>query len=724
MTTNSVNNMEDTDMAECDGEKVVTMMDVLQEEQDFEDDANAVLGASDEKNCTYSKGYIKRQALYACLTCCSEAKYDPTKRAGVCLACSLNCHENHELVELYTKRNFRCDCGNPKFNSHPCHFTPNKNDLNEDNNYNQNFSGLYCTCHRPYPDPDSTIEDDEMIQCIICEDWLHSVHLEAAVPGIDQYSEMVCKACMDKNEFLHDYSHLAVNIELEYQDVNVGINGNDSKLHNGDIHTVKLINGTADDSSLDTSVNPTDNMDVDTQTQENKFSAENMEKSTTETSVESSNKEKESDVAMSNENREKPLQNNADINTEAKTDLTTDTTLEEHPKPNEDTLNESTTKVEEKSEETANVNSDEAMNISEEGATNVTAAQTENTTETQAPPKTQSENVEEPKDSLDIENKTEDEAQQEVEPEKREKNLESEKPSQKNQNNEFSVTSDETENNLGNDKDEIQKKDSDAKQEEITTTTTADDVETKTNSAENDTNDINKDSSNSKNIELTTNVTNEIDNIETDISSDVLSKSETNEECNESPENVIKPLEANTEESNEIENKTEENKEMKRKLSIEEDTPVDNNLVKKPKLNEETCIRPKGVKKVHKGATFWPSNLRQKLCTCSECLSMYKDLCVLFLTDSEDTVFAYETLGKERVDGRATQYEKGLEALSSLDRIQQINALTEYNKMKDKLLDFLKSFKDRKEVVKEEDIKAFFAGMKPKREPDGVYFCR
>jgi len=35
--------------------------------------------------------------------------------AGICLACSYKCHEGHDLVELYTKRNFRCDCGNSKF---------------------------------------------------------------------------------------------------------------------------------------------------------------------------------------------------------------------------------------------------------------------------------------------------------------------------------------------------------------------------------------------------------------------------------------------------------------------------------------------------------------------------------------------------------------------------------------------------------------------------------
>ena len=32
-------------------------------------------------------------------------------KAGICLACSLKCHDGHDLFELYTKRNFRCDCG-------------------------------------------------------------------------------------------------------------------------------------------------------------------------------------------------------------------------------------------------------------------------------------------------------------------------------------------------------------------------------------------------------------------------------------------------------------------------------------------------------------------------------------------------------------------------------------------------------------------------------------
>ena len=46
-----------------------------------------------------SQGYVNRQALYACGTC------SPTDEdlAGICLACSLECHDGHELFELYTK---------------------------------------------------------------------------------------------------------------------------------------------------------------------------------------------------------------------------------------------------------------------------------------------------------------------------------------------------------------------------------------------------------------------------------------------------------------------------------------------------------------------------------------------------------------------------------------------------------------------------------------------
>ena len=43
---------------------------------------------------------MERQAVFSCVTC------DPMHEnvAGVCYACSLKCHQEHELIELYTKR--------------------------------------------------------------------------------------------------------------------------------------------------------------------------------------------------------------------------------------------------------------------------------------------------------------------------------------------------------------------------------------------------------------------------------------------------------------------------------------------------------------------------------------------------------------------------------------------------------------------------------------------
>ena len=48
-----------TNRESVEEESGVTMVDVLQDEQDLEDDANAVLGGADDKNCTYSQGKTK-----------------------------------------------------------------------------------------------------------------------------------------------------------------------------------------------------------------------------------------------------------------------------------------------------------------------------------------------------------------------------------------------------------------------------------------------------------------------------------------------------------------------------------------------------------------------------------------------------------------------------------------------------------------------------------------
>uniref|UniRef100_K3XB02 UBR-type domain-containing protein n=1 Tax=Globisporangium ultimum (strain ATCC 200006 / CBS 805.95 / DAOM BR144) TaxID=431595 RepID=K3XB02_GLOUD len=196
----------DANGAEEDEEVVVTLADVLHEDAMLTEAADAVLGNSSTTDCSYAMGYM-RQALYACLTCTPESE-DESKRAGVCLACTYNCHEGHILIELYTKRNFRCDCGNDKFpKEHPCKLLSGKAPQNERNVYSQNFTGKYCSCHRPYPDPEATAPE-VMVQCVVCEDWLHDVHIfsDGDVSQIpDDFDDFICVACMAKHPFLLAY---------------------------------------------------------------------------------------------------------------------------------------------------------------------------------------------------------------------------------------------------------------------------------------------------------------------------------------------------------------------------------------------------------------------------------------------------------------------------------------------------------------------------------------
>ncbi|KAI4372638.1 hypothetical protein MLD38_010842 [Melastoma candidum] len=187
-------------------ESTISIQEYLNEVEEQELEADLVLGGDEGKDCTYAKGYLKRQAIFSCLTC------TPDGNAGVCTACSLSCHDGHEIVELWTKRNFRCDCGNSKFGEFFCKLYANKDVENVENSYNHNFKGAYCTCGRPYPDPD--LEDQvEMIQCCVCEDWFHEEHIglptSEEIPRDDEgeplYEDFICQECSRACLFLASY---------------------------------------------------------------------------------------------------------------------------------------------------------------------------------------------------------------------------------------------------------------------------------------------------------------------------------------------------------------------------------------------------------------------------------------------------------------------------------------------------------------------------------------
>ena len=103
---------------------------------------------------------------------------------------------------------------------------------------------------------------------------------------------------------------------------------------------------------------------------------------------------------------------------------------------------------------------------------------------------------------------------------------------------------------------------------------------------------------------------------------------------------------------------------------------------------------------------------------------MYEEHKLSYLLDPLDSVQAYEEAGK--ASRGETQYEKGMKALASLGHVQQLNAIEEYNNMKENLKQYLQKFVENKKIVREEDIKEFFTEMKSQKRSKVVVpsFCR
>lgn len=90
------------------------------------------------------------QKLYTCTTCYPS---DETHAPVVfCEACAVKCHPpHHELVDLYSKRNYKCDCGTSACALlSPCSFLKSKQDITNDNVYSANLLNRYCFCEKPY----------------------------------------------------------------------------------------------------------------------------------------------------------------------------------------------------------------------------------------------------------------------------------------------------------------------------------------------------------------------------------------------------------------------------------------------------------------------------------------------------------------------------------------------------------------------------------------------
>ncbi|KIJ62258.1 hypothetical protein HYDPIDRAFT_114743 [Hydnomerulius pinastri MD-312] len=136
-----------------------SLNDLIASQEDLLQEAALAL-PHEFSRCTFSLGPI-RQAVYLCLTCATPR--------GICSSCSIACHTDHEQVELFPKRNFRCDCPTDAI-PHACTLNKGIEVENSTNEYGQNFRALFCRCSKPY---DPKTERETMIQCLACEDWFH-----------------------------------------------------------------------------------------------------------------------------------------------------------------------------------------------------------------------------------------------------------------------------------------------------------------------------------------------------------------------------------------------------------------------------------------------------------------------------------------------------------------------------------------------------------------------
>ena len=136
-------------------EESLSLPDVLASQAALEAEAREAIPFS-FTTCTYSLASIEdRQPLYSCLSC----RPTPDARLAVCAGCSVACHADCELVELFSRRDFVCDCGTTRVGKGKgkarCTLTLREGDPPDaGNRYDRNFDGVFCVCGVRY-DPET-----------------------------------------------------------------------------------------------------------------------------------------------------------------------------------------------------------------------------------------------------------------------------------------------------------------------------------------------------------------------------------------------------------------------------------------------------------------------------------------------------------------------------------------------------------------------------------------
>ncbi|KAI5840438.1 hypothetical protein DFP73DRAFT_517259 [Morchella snyderi] len=193
-----------------DSQNSVTAMDYINSQLALESEAREIMPYAFD-SCTNALGPL-RQPVFSCKTCQVPTESLPkfaefvTKgAAGICYSCSISCHGDHELVEIFNKRDVVCDCGTDRMpQGSSCDLRKVAGEKGRvGNRYCHNYWGRFCWCDMDY-DPES--EKGTMYQCLLgdaCgEDWFHDGCIvgEKNAEKVPKVEEAVAAAVEGKQE--------------------------------------------------------------------------------------------------------------------------------------------------------------------------------------------------------------------------------------------------------------------------------------------------------------------------------------------------------------------------------------------------------------------------------------------------------------------------------------------------------------------------------------------
>jgi len=100
---------------------------------------------------------------------------------------------------------------------------------------------------------------------------------------------------------------------------------------------------------------------------------------------------------------------------------------------------------------------------------------------------------------------------------------------------------------------------------------------------------------------------------------------------------------------------------------------------------------------------FATEGWRDLLCQCPSCLALYTKEKVSFIL-GEEAIYEDD----EDEDDESSILESGMKKLNEMDRVQMMDGMLAYSRMRDEIRSFLAPFSEQGKVVTEDDVRAFF----------------